>query len=769
MANTDDIDGDDAPTRLLGPAPITAAVGSEPLAGQRIGDYVLQRRLGAGGMGEVWLAEQQQPVRRPVALKLMRRQILNPLSEAYFEVERQALARMDHPAIARIYDAGRSAEGHPWFAMEYVDGQPLDSWCRAQAPSLRQRVELLVALARGVEHAHQRGVLHRDLKPSNVLVQVVDGQPRPRLIDFGIALGFGAQGGLGETHSYEAAGSGVYMSPEQRAGDASAVDPRADVYALGMIALCLLLPQSRLSALGEDLEQAQRLSQRLERARGHAGDAALSTLPVPLLWVLSRALSPAQADRYASAEAFAADLERWLALRPVQAAPASRRYRLRCFLRRNAIAVAATGAVVLALVAGLSATAWGLHQARLEGERARAMADFMADVLTGADPDRARDLDRSLLRLILGEAAARAEGELSQRPEVLAQIESVIGSTYNSLGETDEALAFIRRAHERVLASLGPNHRDSLRVAQRLSDALVAKGEFEEAEQIAAEALPRALARLDPDDALIADLRLTLSWAIRDQGRYAEALPLAEAAVAQLARRPRADDPDPLGARFIEAILLADLERFEAAEAGLRNLLSERSAINGADHPRTLRIYNSLAVILLQQRRYTEAEPLLRTALPLSEASFGPDHASTLGMVTNLAGALRQQGKVDESGPFYLRAAESHRRVFGEDHPRTLASRNNLGNYLLDSGDAEAALSEYRAGLERALPVLGEDHPISSELVFGIGKALVALGDREQGRAELERALAIKHRIYGESHRTIDNVRRELEKLGEGV
>lgn len=769
MANTDDIDGDDAPTRLLGPAPVTAALGGEPAAGQRIGDYVLQRRLGAGGMGEVWLAEQQQPVRRPVAMKLMRRQILNPLSEAYFEVERQALARMDHPAIARIYDAGRSTEGHPWFAMEYVDGQPLDSWCRAQAPSLRQRVELLVALARGVEHAHQRGVLHRDLKPSNVLVQMVDGQPRPRLIDFGIALGFGAQGGLGETHSYEAAGSGVYMSPEQRAGDASAVDPRADVYALGMIALCLLLPQSRLSALGADLEQAQRLSQRLQRARGHAGDGALSALPAPLLWVLSRALSPAQADRYASAEAFASDLERWLALRPVQAAPASRRYRLACFLRRNALAVSATGAVVLVLIAGLSATAWGLHQARLEGERARAMADFMADVLTGADPDRARDLDRSLLRLILGEAAARAEGELAGRPEVLAQIESVIGSTYNSLGETDEALAFIRRAHERVLASLGPNHRDSLRVAQRLADALVSKGEFAEAELVAADALPRALARLEPQDSLIADLQLSLSWAIRDQGRYAEALPHAQAAVAQLAQRPRADDPDPLGARFIEAILLADLERFEAAEAGLRRLVDERSAVNGADHPRTLRIYNSLAVILLQQRRYTEAEPLLRTALPLSEASFGPDHVNTLGMVTNLAGALRQQGKVEESGPYYLRAAESHRRVFGEDHPRTLASRNNLGNYLLDSGDAEAALDEYRRGLELALPVLGEDHPITSELVFGIGKALVALGDRAQGRAELERALAIKHRIFGESHRTIDNVRRELEKLEEGV
>jgi non-specific serine/threonine protein kinase/serine/threonine-protein kinase len=195
-------DADDTPTRSLDAAPGRSGSGIGP--GQRIGPYLLKSALGAGGMGEVWLAEQQTPVRRPVALKLMQRQLLSPLSEAYFEVERQALARMDHPAIAKVFDAGRTSEGHPWFVMEWINGVPLNAWCRGQGAPLDVRLRLLMALARGVQHAHERGVLHRDLKPANVLVVEVDGQPQVKLIDFGIALGIGAgiTSGSLESRSY---------------------------------------------------------------------------------------------------------------------------------------------------------------------------------------------------------------------------------------------------------------------------------------------------------------------------------------------------------------------------------------------------------------------------------------------------------------------------------------------------------------------------------------------------------------------------------------
>lgn len=357
---------DDAPTQALSVAPAMAA-GTDAQPGLRVGPYQLTRSLGRGGMGEVWLAEQLHPVRRQVALKLMQRQVLSPLAEAYFEVERQALARMDHPAIAKVFDAGRTADGHPWLVMEWVDGQHLLTWCREQAPDLHARLRLLAALARGVQHAHARGVLHRDLKPGNVLVVQVDGRPHPKLIDFGIALGLdvGATS-PGDVHTYEAVGSGAYMSPEQREGSAQAVDPRSDVYALGMILLCLLLPGASLSALAEDASDAARLRARLDTAlaagRGRS-EPLLSGVPRPLLHVLRCALAPCQAERYASAEALARDLERFVEHRPVAVMGRARAYRMGLFVRRRAPAVVAVAGIVLALAVGLGFALYGLDKA----------------------------------------------------------------------------------------------------------------------------------------------------------------------------------------------------------------------------------------------------------------------------------------------------------------------------------------------------------------------------------------------------------------------
>ena len=759
---------EDAPTVAF--AAESAVVGSAAQPGLRIGAYQLKRSLGAGGMGEVWLAEQLEPVRRPVALKLMQRQLLNPMSEAYFEVERQALARMDHPAIAKVFDAGRTPEGHPWLVMEWIDGEPLLDWCRQRQPDLPTRLRLLAALARGVQHAHARGVLHRDLKPGNVLVVQVDGQPQPKLIDFGIALGLDAgPHSPGNVHSYEAAGSGAFMSPEQRAGAAEAIDPRADVYALGMILLCLLLPEARLSALGDDSADPQRLRARFDAAlatgRGRS-EPLLSALPRPLLQVLRCALAPRQAERYASAEALALDLERYLRRRPLAVMGEGRRYRFGLFLRRNALAASAVAAIVLALAAGLSFALYGLRQARSEAEHARVMSGFMSDVLTGVDPQYADGLDRSLLNRILDDAARNAERQLGSRPDALAEVLGVVGSTYANVGEHARGIDLLRQGHALATSHLPPSHPARLHLARRLADALAITGEAKEAEAVLRPALA-VVGGFDPRYQLAApDLRLSLAWALRDQGRFEEALVEVRAARAELAGLPTPDgDPDPLTAGYVEQVVLSDMGRAAEAEALLRPLLQAHVAAFGENHARSLRLSNSLGVLLLQQRRFAEAEPVLRQTVSGSEQAYGPQHLATLNPISNLAGALRQQGKVEESGPFYRRAYEGFVAAFGETHPRAIQTLANLGNYQLSAGDAQASLQSHLRARSLSEGVFPAEHPVVEETHFGAGKAHAALGQWAEAQIELERALQLRTARLPPEHPGIADVQAELDKV----
>lgn len=764
MSNTPEHAGDDAPTEVLRLQP-QAGISGPLEAGQKVSVYLLKRALGAGGMGEVWLAEQQEPVRRPVALKLMRAQIAGPMSEAFFEVERQALARMEHPAIAKVFDAGRTAGGHPWFAMEWVDGAPLDAWCREHAPSLEARLRLIAALARGVEHAHQRGIVHRDLKPANVLVAEVDGAPQPKLIDFGIALGLGAAPAAGEPHSYEAAGSGAYMSPEQRAGLPEAIDPRADVYALGMVLLCLLLPRAQLSALGAVADDSQTLQSALRQAlEGRDRAGALSKIPSPLLWMLLRATASDQSQRYASAELLAQDIERFLALRPVRAAPASRAYRLACFMRRNALMVGAGALVVLALAVGLSAALYGLSEARSEAERARATSDFMADVLTGVDPQHAGELDRRLLMLILEDAARNVESKLAGQPAALAEIESVIGSTYMGVGEAELAREFTSRAMNRADTELAEDSHLRLRVLRRHADVLINHGEAAAAEALLAPVISGAIE--DPDPRAQADLELTAVWALRDQNKFAQALAMAERALARVKASSSSErDPDPLQARYTRAIVLVDLERYEDAESALLPLVDELAAAYGETDARLQRVLNSLAVMRLQQGRYAEAVPVLQRALAASEKVFGENHDMTLTVVSNLGGALRQSGQLDASGPVYKRALDGFVAKFGETHPRAILTRHNHANYLLEAGRAQTSLDEQQRAFALAVDAIGEQQLLSTEILVGQGKALLALGRLDEAQAQVEHALVIKRELFADGHRTIDKAQALLEQI----
>lgn len=739
--------------------------------GDRIGPYRVIRLLGEGGMGQVFLTEQIEPLKRQVALKLISQRIAGPTAEAYFEVERQALAAMSHPAIATIYDAGRTPDGYPWFAMEWIDGAPLDVWCRSARPDRDTLISVLIALARGVQHAHQRGIVHRDLKPGNVLIEIIDGHPRPKIIDFGIAVGVG--GSASNDASRDTVGTGPFMSPEQRDGDPRGVDTRTDVYALGMIALLCHLPGANLDGCGTRTPARADLLALLEGMPAPSANLApaakvIAALPLELRFIVRRCLDPDRERRYPSAEALALDLDRWRRGDAVDAVPASRRYRLRKMVWRHRLWLASGALVTLALVVGLAAALYGLERASREAARSNAFAGFLADVLSGVDPEQARGLDQTLMRQVLDEGALRAERELGDSPDVLTDIQLVIGETYRGLADLDRAHEFAQSAYQRELTNHGADALSTLSAERLLARVLIDQGKLDQAQRHAGAAAAGLLARLGADAHATLLAQQTLGWLLRERGEIEPAKTLLEATALRATSALGPQDEVSIETRLMYSIALGDSGAFNDAAMIQQELIALRTRQLGADHPRTLSLRNSYAVSLLQAQRYAEGAAQLEALLPVNERIYGPDHPVTLTVVGNLAGALRQQGgadKIRQSGPYYRRAAESLARTLGPEHPRALMTRTNLGNYLLDSGDAAGAYRLQTETLPLIRRVIGDVHPSTAELLRGLGLSATALGHYDIAGAALDESLRIRIELFGADDRRTEDVRRGIAEL----
>jgi tetratricopeptide (TPR) repeat protein/predicted Ser/Thr protein kinase len=759
---------DDERTVLLASGVVEGGdAGDGASAGSLIGAYRLERLIGEGGMGQVWLAEQREPIQRKVALKLIRRQLAGSLAEAYFEIERQALARMDHPAIAKVLDAGRTSEGFPWFAMEYVDGQPLDEWCSHHAPTQRARIELIIALAFGVQHAHQRGIIHRDLKPSNVLVSLIDGRPQPRLIDFGIATAVDNRQSSNARSSYERVGSGLYMSPEQYAADSS-LDTRSDVYSLGMVLLVTLLAGEESDILkGLDPHTRQPHARIDASLRAPGREPALERLPRELRHILARATHPDREARYDSATAFADDLQRYLDGDAVLAVPPSRMYRLRKFVQRRRRLLAATGLVALALVVGLVVAVWGFVEAERQARKSKATSEFFATVLSGIDPELAADLDKTLMRKVLDEAARRAAAGLGDQADALAEIENVIAGSYMALGEYVTALEHSRRAYDLSTVLHGENDPRTLNMTRQLGRLMVDTGDVADGVRFLREAVARAREVGGGNDRTTLMTMQALGWALREDQEREEALAVLRQAGQGLMALLGPDNDDTINARFMEAILLADLDRHEQAIPLLTEQIDRLSALNSPDHAGVLNMRNSLAVFHLQKRRFAEAEVILKDLVPAMERVFGPDNTNTVMAAANLGGALRQQGKVEESGPHYLRALESNLARFGPLHTRTVMAQHNYANYLLDAGRAAEAFELQDTALQAAGGSLGEKHPVYAGAMRGKGMAAMHLGRLQQAEELLLQALALQESMWAPGNSQIIQTREALVKLYE--
>ncbi len=770
--------------RSTAPPTTSGGDGSEFASGQRVGRYVIQRLLGRGGMGVVYLADQIEPVRRPVALKLIRPAFADSLAEAYFEVERQALARMDHPGIAKVLEAGTTPEGLPFFAMEWIDGPTLDDYLAQANPDLPARLELLRQVALGAHHAHQRGVVHRDLKPGNVLVPLIDGHAVPKIIDFGVAVGI-EQGGR---RSGDYAGTSLYMSPEQAGLTDSNVDVRSDVYSLGVMLLEMLAPAGTLDALRERGIGASKLSQvlRTERLPGPTThqDAtawlslpALRSIPRELRHVIARATDVERDARYGSAQALAEDLANFRADLPLAAVPATRTYVVGKFIRRHRLPLLAGAAVVVALIVGLGAAIFALLQAQAERGRAeqaanratreatrsRSMADFLGTVLAGIEPEQARGLDTKLLRQVLDQAAARAQRDLADDTAQLAEIEVTIGRAYRSIAVLDKAEEFLGRALQRQHARFGPDAVVSLETERFLLWSISEHGREGEALPRARELRERAERVLGPHarETLLQDL--ATGWFEYLAGNMKQAESLLRRASDGLTAID-GDDAKALDALGRLGIVLADSGQYDAARPLYDRVLAGYTKLFGEEDPRTLGVNNSLGVLAMQQRRHADGEREFRRMLPIYERLYGPDHAQTLALVLNMSGALRQQGKVAESGPYYRRAYDGMKAKFGPDNLRTLIAQNNLANYLIDAGEAKDAVAMAQEAVNRSREPYASNRIILGEFHFTLGKALFA--SRQFAAAEPELRLAWDLRS-AEMGATAEDARDVASKLAE--
>jgi tetratricopeptide (TPR) repeat protein len=688
------------------------AEGLQP--GTRVGPFTVLRLLGRGGMGQVYLAEQDRPSRR-VALKLLWAELSSPKLQRRFELEGELLARLDHPGIARVWQVG-TFEGAlgtlPWIAMEWVEGRPIDEYVREAQLDLRGRLALVAAVADAVQHAHERGVLHRDLKPANILV---DGQGQPRVLDFGIARSLD-DAGLAATRNTEfgqVVGTLPYMSPEQVLGDQRQVDTRSDVWALGVLLYELLcgrrphalehLPVAEIArTIVED--DARPVSVHDRRLRGDVET------------IVATALERDPRRRYASAHALADDLRRFLGDQPITARPASTFYQLSKFARRNRGLMVGACAVLLTLVAGLVSTGLALRRALASEVRAREgleVAERTAEVtrsfLGAVDPEQAAGRDTELLRDLLGEAGARIEAELGGLPEVQAALLEEIGRTFADIAEPAAAQAHLERALHFSTLSRGADARQSLGIELALAQSRRSLGDLEGAEQALRALSPRTAALgAEARDLAVQNQRL-LADVLVDRGEYGEAEELLAGAAADL---ERVEDPEVRASVHVaRGSLLRRTGRhgeaageFEAARAIFVEL-GEAGWIGLGG------VLNSLAVLAREGQDNARAQELYRESLATRRKLYDRPHPDVAVTLLNLGWSLTSSGAYAEALPLLEESVQMHRELYPQDHPGLAIALDRWGMTQHIAGDAERGaelLQESAAMMER---VLGPSHP----------------------------------------------------------
>ena len=756
-------------------------------AGRSIGSYRIISAIGHGGMGAVYLAvRDDDEFKKRVAIKLLRRGMATDDLVRRFRNERQILASIDHPNIAKLLDGGTTDEGLPYFLMEYVEGEPIDRYCDGHGLSVGERLELFRAVCAAVHFAHQNLVVHRDLKPGNILV-TADGVVK--LLDFGIAKLLRPElyaDGAGATQLEERLLTPEYASPEQARGDV--ITTASDVYSLGVLLYELLTghPPYRLSGLslhevsrvigevdprkpstviGEVEERAQAdgtttkvTPEFVSRTREGRPDKLRRRLVGDLDAIVMKAMRKEPQRRYGSAEQLSEDIRRHLDGLPVSARKGTLSYNAGKFVRRHRVGVVMAAASVVALIAFSAVLA--VQSTRLARERdraareaakAQAVSAFLQETLSSANPYEGQGRSVTVVE-VLKAASDKLGHSFADQPEVAAAIRHTIGNTYNGLGLLEEAEPWFRQALQMRQDTLGGEHADVAASMDELAELLNEKAEVEEAERLSREALAMKRRLLGDESVEVADSLGNLGIILKSQGRYEAAEAHLRESLAM--RRKLLGDKSADVATGLNnlAAVLDDRGDLEGAERMYRESLAISQLAFGDAHPNVAAVRNNLARVLMIKGDSESAEKLYRESLAVGRASLGDAHPDVATWLNNLGTLLLGRGDLDGAEPLLRESLAIRRKALGDEHPDVAQSLNNLAMLSYGKGDHKSAESHNREALALRRKLLGAEHPDVAASLLNLARAIQAQGAFEKAEPLYLEALAMERKLLGAQH-----------------
>jgi len=703
--------------------------------------YQLLSILGEGGMGIVYLAEQAEPIKRRVALKVIKPGMDSERVIARFEAEKQALALLDHPNIARIFDAGTTELGRPYFVMEYVEGIPITDYCDQHQLMIEDRLGLFLQVCQAVQHAHQKGIIHRDIKPSNILVSLQDDRAAPKIIDFGVAKALAQP--LTErtlfTEQGQLFGTPEYMSPEQADMVSEDIDTRSDVYSLGVLLYVLLtgvLPFDPKTFRKGGIEHVRRViretdpktpSTQLTRLGGKAKVVAenrrmevaalAKCLHKELEWIPLKAMHKERTERYQSASELALDVENYLNGAALIAGPPSTMYKLKKFVRRNRALVTGIAAVAAVLIGGVIVSTVFAIRAEQKARIAQAINDFLTiDVLASVDPISG-DQPGTSLESILDVAAQRLEGKFKDEPLIEASIRYRIGRTYWHLGKYEAAETNLKRAVELRRNKIEIQDRETLNYMEELGWVYYCQSRYDEAETLLVEVVTNGRAVWNELDPILLQATSRLGWLYIFLGRHTEAAKLHN----------------------------------EALEVIQRRL--------GPEHSNAASYMGGLAVVYRAQGRFAEAEELSRKALDICRRVHGEEHNQTLNTMLTLADSCRPLGRHDEAEKLYVKTLKARRRLLGEEHYKTLIVMLHLGSLYVGLDRYDEAERLLVPALETKRRLYGKADMVTLEIINALGRLRRKQKLYEEAEELLTEALDGRQIKFGSNHpRTLESL-----------
>ncbi len=730
---------EEPPTILDVPACQTAPVEA---AGTAIGRYRLLEKIGEGGMAVVYMAEQTEPIRRRVALKIIKLGMDTEQVIARFEAERQALAMMDHPNIAKVFDAGATEAGRPYFVMELVTGVSITEYCDANHLSTQGRLALFVQVCSAIQHAHQKGIIHRDIKPSNVMVTMHDGKPVPKVIDFGIAKATKQR--LTEktlfTRYARIIGTPAYMSPEQAELSDLDIDTRSDIYSLGVLLYELLTgstpfserrlreagyvemqrvireeeptkPSTKLSTLGDTLTD-------VARRRSCSPDLLRKALRGDLDWIVMKALEKDRTRRYDSIGALAGDVERHLRSEPVSAGPSRISYRTKKFLERHGRLVVVSIALVTLILIGLI-TSIALY---LRAEKARAetqaVTAFLADNLLGAVYPREAKGQEVTVEYILQSASTRLDNDFTGSPLVEASIRMAVGMTYQKMSQYPAAEPHLKRATEIRVRYLGEDDPATLNSVYELARIHFALGRWAEAEGLMLQVLDTRRHTLGSEHVDTLRSLSSLGSLYIAEARFEEGLALSRETYQTACRVLGEDHEVTLAAAQSLVVGLITKADIQDAEAIVSQAYQHSRRVLGEEHATTMGLMNSYVWLHDMSGRHQAGVQLGEKALEIARRVCGPDHSTTTAAMSHLGSIYRSLNRYEEAGPLLIESGERVGHLYGQEHPITIFYQLRLAVFYLGQGEHEKCDPLLIRLMELSHKVHGPDHPQTGYIAY---------------------------------------------------